>query len=50
MIASDNLHRCEVFSSLSSYANLPVEKTADGYSEVVINKDMFLVTVAELNQ
>ncbi|TET24044.1 MAG: hypothetical protein E3J76_03675 [Candidatus Aminicenantes bacterium] len=30
MIADTNLHLCEVFSSLSSYAHLPEEKTGEG--------------------
>ena len=30
MIADTNLHLCELFSSLSSYAHLPEEKTGEG--------------------
>ena len=30
MIASTNLHLCELFSSLSSYAHLPENKTGEG--------------------
>ena len=35
MIASTNLHLCEVFSSLSSYAHLPEEKTGE-IDEVIL--------------
>jgi len=41
MIASTNLHLCEVFSSLSSYAHLPEEKTGDGeyaYLTLLVNE------------
>lgn len=40
-IASTNLHLCEVFSSLSSYAHLPEEKTGDGeyaYLSILVNE------------
>ncbi len=41
MIASTNLHLCEVFSSLSSYAHLPEEKTGEGeyaYLTLLVNE------------
>jgi len=41
MIASTNLHLCELFSSLSSYAHLPEEKTGEGefaYLTLLVNE------------
>lgn len=41
MIADTNLHLCEVFSSLSSYAHMPEEKTGEGeyaYLSLLVNE------------
>ena len=41
MIADTNLHLCELFSSLSSYARLPEEKTGEGdysYLTLLVNE------------
>ncbi len=41
MIADTNLHLCEVFSLLSSYAHLPEEKTGEGeyaYLTLLVNE------------
>ncbi|MBA7539997.1 hypothetical protein ES705_32286 [subsurface metagenome] len=41
MIADTNLHLCELFSSLSSYAHLPEEKTGEGeyaYLSILVNE------------
>lgn len=41
MIADTNLHLCELFSSLSSYARLPEEKTGEGeyaYLSLLVNE------------
>ena len=41
MIAKTNLHLCELFSSLSSYARLPEEKTGEGeysYLSLLVNE------------
>lgn len=41
MIAGTNLHLCELFSSLSSYAHLPEEKTGEGeyaYLTLLVNE------------
>ena len=41
MVASTNLHLCELFSSISSYAHLPEEKAGDGeyaYLTLLVNE------------